>query len=447
MFALKRTDEYGKLSLQGLMAMGVIHDLKERELFYDCTNVEDLSKTLDSQPTVFYCGFDPTADSLHVGSLLPLLVMRRLQAHGHHPLVVLGTATAMIGDPSGKSAERNLLTREVVEHNSAMLESQISQFLLSDGDSRFEMLSNRSWLEKLSMLDFLRDIGKHFSVNAMIAKDSVRTRIDSREQGISFTEFSYMILQAYDFYWLHKTHNCQLQIGGADQWGNITAGIDLIRRVSTDNKKSAYGLTLPLLTTSSGQKIGKTEEGTIWLDSKRTSPYRFFQYWINRSDDDALRFLRLLTDIQMEEILSIEHEHRNSPHERKAQTMLASKITEMVHGPTEAQLALKASEVLFGGSFEDLSPELIEQIFSEVPSSVISQSSISCGLPLVDLLTNCGAAPSRSQARRLIEGGGVYVNAQRETSPVATVDANTLLGGRLIVIRTGKKKFYLVRSE
>lgn len=391
----------------------------------------------------FYCGFDPTADSLHVGSMLPLLVMARLQKAGHRPIAVVGSGTGMIGDPSGKSQERKLLSDEEIVHNVAGIERQIGLFLDSTGSNRFEILRNDTWLREMNCIEFLRDVGKHFSVNAMMIKDSVKTRLSDREQGISYTEFSYMLLQAYDFYWLYRNRGCLLQIGGSDQWGNITAGIDLIRRKEQSGTSPAYGLTIPLLTTAGGTKFGKTEQGNVWLDPSRTSPYRFYQYWLNTQDEDVLRFLRLFTDLPEEELSSLETSLREHPEKREAQGRLAELLTAIVHGETELANAKRAAQVLFGGSLRDVPAATLRDIFAEVPSVELPSSRLSSGLTIAELLQSVGAAQSKGEAKRLTEGGGIYLNGVRVSDALTPVTAEQALAEGLFVIRVGKKKYYL----
>lgn len=423
--------------------MTLLSELKNRGCIHDVSHFEELEKLLECQKISFYCGFDPTADSLHVGHMLPLVLMRRMQKAGHKPIALLGSATGMIGDPAGKSAERNLLDEETIQKNLLGIETQVKLFLDATGPSAFKLVKNHDWLGKLNLIEFLRDTGKSISVNAMLAKDSVKNRIENREQGISYTEFSYMLLQAYDFYYLNKTQGCALQVGGSDQWGNITAGTELIRKKG-ESKTECFGLTFPLLTTSSGAKFGKTAEGAIWLDAKRTSPYKFYQYWLNCTDDDTPKLLRLFTELSETEITALEQQIKAEPQKRAAQTALAKILTELIHGVDETAKAITASNVLFGGSLLDVSSEALLEIFADVPSAKVAKDRFSGTTLLVDLLVEAGVAQSKGAARRAIEGGGVYVNNQKISDPATIATSNHLLNDKLAVIRTGKKSYFLV---
>ena len=425
----------------------IFDDLETRGCIHDISHRDEIRKLLNSTPVSFYCGFDPTADSLHVGSMLPLLLMRRLQNAGHTPIALLGTATGMIGDPSGKSEERKLLTQEIIDQNARGIEKQIGIFLSSNGDNAFQMVKNDSWLGSLSLVEFLRDTGKHFSVNAMMGKESVKNRLENREQGISYTEFSYMLLQAYDFYWLYKEKNCRLQVGGSDQWGNITAGLELIRRMSEGSGDAAYGFTFPLLTTSSGTKFGKTEAGAVWLDPKRTSPYRFYQYWKNTEDADVIRYLQLFTEVDSDELKSLKTSIETAPQKREAQTRLASLLTSLVHGDEEASRAERASKVLFGGAITELDALTLTDIFSDVPSTSLPEDKLSSGISIIELLTTCGIAKSNSAARRSVEGGGIYLNNDKVTDVNQIVTSSDAVQGQVLIVRSGKKSYHLVQLQ
>ncbi len=426
--------------------MNIIEELKQRGLYYDCTDEEALTAHLsDDAPVTFYAGFDPTADSLHVGTLLVIMTMVRLQRAGHRPIAVVGGGTGMIGDPSGKSKERQLLDEQTIEHNITGIKAQLSRFLdMEDSRVGAMVVNNYDWLGRLSFIEFLRDVGKHFTVNSMIAKESVRQRLENREQGISYTEFSYMLLQAYDFAHLNAHEGCTLQIGGSDQWGNITAGIDLIRR---RGGKPSYGLTIPLLTTSSGHKFGKTEAGTVWLDSRRTSPYQFYQFWIRTEDADVIRFLRMFTFLPMEEIDELASEHESRPEARVAHRKLAEEMTRMVHGQEGLEAAQRATQALFGGSLEGLSAADLLDIFAHVPSGTIASGDLAQGMMLPDLMVKVGFTKSKGEARRLIKGGGLYLNNQRVTSQDAKVTSDDLLDGSVMVLRSGKKRYHLVKVQ
>lgn len=390
-----------------------------------------------------YIGFDPTASSLHVGSLLPIMGLVHLQRAGHLPIAIAGGGTGMIGDPSGKSLERKLLSAEDIERNLEGIKAQLSRFL--DFTSRANparLVNNADWLSSLSLMDFLRDTGKHFSINEMLAKDSVKNRIE-QEQGMSFTEFTYSLLQAYDFLELHKRYGCTLQMGGSDQWGNIVAGIELVRRRAA---AEAHGIVFHLITTSSGVKFGKTESGTVWLDPERTSPYRFFQFWFNTDDRDAVKYLKFFTMLGREEVDALESAMNASAEKREAQLALAREVTGMVHGESALEQAEKARKIFFGGEIEGVGERELLEIFSEVPSVEIPHVQFSGeGVPLLDLLVSAGAVKSRGEARRAVEGGGIYVNNHRLTDPAGKASLDLAVHGKFIVLRKGSKNYFLIR--
>ncbi|MDR6880281.1 tyrosine--tRNA ligase [Bacillus sp. 3255] len=419
--------------------MSILKDLEFRGLLHQITDREGLDKKLSEERVVLYCGFDPTADSLHIGSLLPILTLRRFQQAGHIPLALVGGGTGLIGDPSGKANERTLNGPETVQAWSQSIKEQLSRFLdfSPELDNSAELVNNYDWLGSLNVIEFLRDVGKNFTVNYMLAKDSVDSRIS---KGISFTEFSYMILQSYDFLKLNETKNCSLQIGGSDQWGNITAGLELIGK-TTENR--AYGVTLPLVTKSDGQKFGKTEGGAIWLDANKTSPYQFYQFWLGTADADVIRFLKYFTFISHEEIERLETEVQTQPEKREAQKLLAREVTKLVHGGEALESALNITAALFSGNIQELSRQEIEEAFKDVPSSVIEQEDIA----LVDLLIAVGAAPSKRQARQDIESGAVTVNGVKVTSLEAAAQDLGRLGETYLVIRRGKKNYYLAQFK
>ena len=410
----------------------------------DCTDATELPKRLATGALSLYCGFDPTADSLHVGNLVPLLALRRFQLFGHHPIAVAGGATGSIGDPSGKTVERQLLTREVLDHNIDCVKEQLRKLLDFDTQTNpARLVDNASWTANVSFLDFLRDIGKHFSVNMMVAKESVRARMEDRELGISYTEFSYMLLQAFDFYVLRRDYNCELQIGGSDQWGNITAGTDLIRKKLSQH---AFGLTLPLITNADGSKFGKTEAGAIWLDAKRTSVYKFYQFWIRTDDRDVIRYLKYFTFLTQTEIEALEKQHAEAPQDRAAHEKLAADVTNLIHGLDAVNEAAKASAILFGGDLDGVTENSLNEIIGEVPTKEIEKSKLDGnGCSLVELLVQGGLSNSKGQARKDIEGGGVYVNNVREASAVRAVVANDLLFGKHLLLRKGKRTYAVLR--
>ena len=425
--------------------MSILEELKWRGLVADCTDAAELAKRI-AAPITLYCGFDPTADSLHVGNLVPLLALRRFQLLGHYPIAVAGGATGSIGDPSGKTAERQLLTPEVLAHNIARVKEQLKKLLdFETKTNPARLVDNAAWTKDVSYLDFLRDIGKHFSVNQMVAKESVRARMEDREVGISYTEFSYMLLQAFDFMVLCRDANCELQIGGSDQWGNITAGIELTRKKLG---KTVYGLTLPLITNADGTKFGKTEAGAIWLDPKRTSVYRFYQFWINTDDRDVIRYLKYFTFLGREAIADIEQKHSANPGAREAHTQLAQEVTRLIHGDKATDEAFRASQILFGGLLVDVSEQTFENVVGEVPTKEIEKAKLDgAGLPLVELLVHAGLCPSKGQARKDIEGGGVNINNVRESNFQRAVTASDLLFGKHLLLRKGKKNYVVVTAK
>lgn len=424
--------------------MSLLKTLKERGILHDASHEKDLEKALAGEKLSFYCGFDPTADSLHVGSMLPLITMRRLQKAGHKPIVLLGSATGMIGDPSGKSEERNLLDEKTIAKNLAGIEKQISLFL---DPGSFKLVKNDSWIKKLNIIEFLRDVGKHFSVNAMLSKDSVKTRIESKEQGISYTEFSYMILQAYDFYHLNKEENCRLQIGGSDQWGNITAGLELIRKRSKENHPQCFGMTFPLITTSSGAKLGKTEKGAVWLDAERTSPYEFYQYWINTSDEDVIRYIKLFTEIEGEELEALKKLASSAPEKRETQKALADNLTALIHGKKGLEGAVAASRILFGEKIENIDSKTLKSIFKDVPSISVARARLEQGVGILDLLVESSLAKSKGEAKRLLEGGGIYINNEKANNPQEQISLSRFIGREVLVLRSGKKNYALICSS
>ncbi len=392
-----------------------------------------------------YIGFDPTAASLHVGSLLPIMGLVHFQRAGHRPIAIAGGGTGMIGDPSGKAQERKLLTLEEIEANLEGIKGQLSHFLDFDAKENPAILvNNAEWLTKLTMMQFLRDIGKNFSVNEMMAKDSVRSRLE-QEQGMSFTEFSYSLLQAYDFLELYDRHGCTLQMGGSDQWGNIVAGVDLIRRLRGGE---AHGIVFPLITTASGVKFGKTESGTVWLDPAKTSPYRFYQFWYNTDDRDVLQYLKFFTHISREEWQEMNLAVATAPEKRQAQTMLAEQVTRRLHGDAALAQALRASAILFGGAFDGISASELLDIFADVPSVGVAKTRFSGnGLSLLDLLVEARVVNSKGEARRAIQGGGIYVNNQRVSEADRSVTLSDAKEGKFIILRKGAKSYFLVKVE
>jgi len=394
------------------------------------------------KPVVLYAGFDPTADSLHVGHLMQIMLLAQFQRHGHTPIALVGGATAMIGDPSGKSEERNLLSEETIQQNMEGIKKQLHRFLdFSCDGNRAIMVNNADWIGKFSFVEFLRDVGKHFRVGEMMGKESVRKRLQS-EVGMSFTEFSYQLLQSYDFLHLSREYDCTLQVGGDDQWGNITAGIDLVRKL---DGRAVYGLTSPLLTNAGGQKFGKTEAGAVWLDEQKTSPYEFYQYWVRTDDRDVVGLLKLFTFLPMERIAELEKQVHDEPEARQSQKVLAQEVTKLVHGDEQVALAVKASQVLFGQEISGLSDEILNSIFNDVPSSKVSRRRLSEGIPLPEALCDAKLCSSRGEAKRLIKSGGVYVNNVRIDSIDYTLTMESLASESMVVLRSGKKNYHLLR--
>ena len=423
--------------------MGIIEELEWRDLISDCTDREGLQERLAKGPITLYCGFDPTADSLHVGSLVPLLALRRFQLCGHHPIAVAGGATGSIGDPSGKTAERQLLTHELLKANIEGVKVQLGSFMEFEGvENAAQLVDNADWTAPLSFLDVLRDIGKHFKVNAMVSKESVRARMEDRDVGISFTEFSYMILQALDFHYLCETQDCELQVGGSDQWGNITAGIDLIHR---KQNRQAYGLTLPLITNADGTKFGKTESGAVWLDVNRTSIYQFYQFWVRVDDRDVVRYLKYFTFLSRDEVEELASQHEAEPHARIAHKALARAVTALVHGEEAVTEAIRASEILFGGELEGITEATFREVAGEVPTCELSTDRFGGeGLWLPELLHEAGLAQSRGQARKDVKGGGVYVNGKRIDDEQHKLTASELMFEKYVLLRRGKRNYAVV---
>lgn len=423
------------------MRQGGLKILRERGYVDWCSHPDELEKLFDEERVTAYVGFDPTADSLHVGHLIPLMGLAWLQKLGHKPLLLAGGGTGMIGDPSGKSKERNLLSIDIIRQNVEGIKKQLAHFVDFDcGDNSAVLLNNYDWLGDIPFLDFLRDVGRYFSVNYMIAKEHVKSRINDPEKTLSFTEFSYTLLQAYDFLHLHRSYGCKLQMGGNDQQGNIVSGIELVRKVEG---RQVYGGTNPLLLTSSGTKFGKTEGGAVWLDKVRTSPYRFYQFWINSEDSAVEKLMKLFTFMPLEEIAEIMDRHNVSPEKREAQKILAYEITSLVHGKESAETAKKASDILFGADFDikDLSPEMMETLESEVPSSPIS----SLPSPLIDVMVEAGAASSKGEAKRLVKGGGVSLNGEKISDDRRDLDSCSLLQDGYVFLKVGKKRFFVLR--
>ncbi len=421
--------------------MNVVEELEARGLTEQISSRDDLIELLSGGPVAVYCGFDPTATSLHLGNLVPIMVLAHLQRAGHRPIALVGGATGMIGDPSGKDTERSLQSEEDVQRNVDAIRTQLASYLSFEGDAAAEMVNNADWIGPISYLQWLRDVGKHFTINYMIAKESVRARLEQREQGISYTEFSYMMLQAFDFHHLYNTRGCRLQVGGNDQWGNITAGIDLVHK---KDAARVFGMTCPLVTTASGEKFGKSAGNAVWLDPTKTSPYQFYQYWMQTDDRDVARWLRTFTFIPLDEIEAIEAAHLEAPHRREGQRRLAAEVTRIVHGDDGVARAERATAILFGAEISDLSDAELGEIFADVPSNELERARLDAGMGIVDLLrdTMCKSA---GEARRLLQQGGVYVNNVRVEGIDDVVDASKLASETALVLRAGKKRYHVVR--
>jgi len=430
--------------------MNFVEELKWRGMLHDI--MPGTEEQLSKEMTAAYVGFDPTADSLHIGSLAPIILLKRFQLAGHKPIALVGGATGMIGDPSGKSAERNLLDEETLNKNLQGIKKQLSKFIdfESDINNKAEMVNNYDWMKEQTFLGFIRDIGKHITVNYMMAKDSVKKRLSSdAKTGMSFTEFTYQLVQGYDFLWLYQNKNCKLQMGGSDQWGNITTGTELIRRKTGGE---AFALTIPLITKSDGGKFGKTESGNVWLDPEKTSPYAFYQFWLNISDEDAAKYIKIFTFLPKEEIDNIIAEHNEAPHLRKLQKTLAREITVMVHSEEEYNAAVEASGILFGKATSDMLAKIDERtflsVFEGVPKFDISKFDLSAGVNVVDLLTDFAKVfPSKGELRRLLKGGGVSINKEKIASQDVTIGENNLINGKYLLVQKGKKNYFLITAK
>jgi tyrosyl-tRNA synthetase len=417
--------------------MDLLQDLAWRGLIYQQTDEESLKDLISKEKISLYCGVDPTADSMHIGHMVPFLTLRRFQQHGHRPVVLVGGATGLIGDPSGKSEERNLQTLETVQKNVEGIQKQLAAIFNFDGENGAVLVNNYDWAGSMDIVTFLRDIGKHIGVNYMLAKDTIASRLDS---GISFTEFTYTILQAMDFNHLYENFNCKLQVGGSDQWGNITSGLELIRKMQPEGSK-AYGVTIPLVTKADGTKFGKTEGGAVWLDAKKTTPYEFYQFWINAADADVVKYLKYFTFLSHEEIEALERSVEEEPHLRKAQKALAEEMTRLIHGEDSLQQAIKITQALFSGDVRSLTASEIEKGFKDVPSFNATEADAN----LVDLLVAAKISPSKRQAREDITNGAVTVNGERITDTSYVLQDSDRIEGQFTIIRRGKKKYSLIK--
>ena len=431
------------------MGKNFVEELYWRGMLHSMT--PGTEEQLQKEMTTGYLGIDPTADSLHIGHLCGIMMLRHFQHAGHKPLALLGGATGMIGDPSGKSAERVLLNDEILNHNQACIKKQLSKFLdfESDSPNRAELVNNYDWMKNYSFLNFIRDIGKHITVNYMMAKDSVKKRFSGEGEGMSFTEFSYQLVQGYDFLYLYQNKQCKLQLGGSDQWGNITTGTELIRR-KLGADETAYALTCPLITKADGGKFGKTEKGNIWLDPAKTSPYAFYQFWMNCSDDDAAKYIKIFTLLSKEEIEALIKRHEAEPHLRELQRTLAREITTMVHSKEDLEMAEEATQILFGkGTSEALhkfDEATLLSIFDGVPQAKLSRTYLEAGMPIVDFLALTEVFSSKSEARKMLQGNGVSINKEK-VGETDVVTKEYLLNDKYILVQKGKKNYYLVIAE
>ncbi len=426
--------------------MHILEELEARGLVHDVTHRQELASQLAAGPVTFYTGYDPTAPSLHLGNLVQIAVQARLQKAGHQPLVLVGGATGMIGDPSGKSEERQLLDEDSLRANVEAIRAQLSRFLdFGEGPTGAVMVDNADWFRAIGYIEFLRTVGKHLTINYMMAKESVRARLEDREQGISYTEFSYMLLQAFDFVHLARERGCRLQVGGSDQWGNVTAGTELSRKLGGPQ---LFGLVTPLLLDASGQKMGKTASGTrVWLDASRTSAYALYQYFLNVDDADVPKLLRIFSWRPLEEIEALIARHAEAPQAREGQRTLAEDLTRWVHGDEATRRAIGASQVMFGGSLEALRDVDLEPLLGDVPSTELSRGTLAAGVGLTDLLAQTGLAASKGAARRLVSQGGVYVNNVRATDPERRLGLEDLGTETMLVLRAGKKSYHVVRVQ
>ncbi|MBU8879748.1 tyrosine--tRNA ligase [Bacillus sp. FJAT-29790] len=418
--------------------MNLLEELQWRGIVYQQTDEEGTQQTLEKEKISLYCGVDPTADSMHIGHLLPFLTLRRFQKQGHRPIVLVGGATGLIGDPSGKSEERKLQTLEMVDYNVKCIQKQLESIFDFDSENGAIMVNNYDWAGSMDIVTFLRDYGKHVGVNYMLAKDTISSRLDT---GISFTEFTYTILQAMDFLHLYENHNCKMQIGGSDQWGNITTGLELIRKMAPEGSK-AFGLTIPLVTKADGTKFGKTESGAIWLDPEKTSPYEFYQFWINAADADVIKYLKYFTFLSREEIEVLEQSVKEEAHLRKAQKALGEEMTRLIHGVDALDQAIKISEALFSGEVKNLSAAEIKQGFKDVPSYEHTSGE---DIGLVELLVAAKISPSKRQAREDVSNGAVYINGERVAETDYVLSSEDRIEDQFTIIRRGKKKYHLIK--
>jgi tyrosyl-tRNA synthetase len=423
----------------------LIEELRWRGMVQDI--MPGTEEQLNKEMTCGYIGFDPTADSLHIGNLVPIILLIHLQKCGHKPIALVGGATGMVGDPSGKSEERNLLSEDILNHNVAKVKAQLQKFLNFDStiSNAAEMVNNYDWFKQITFLDFIRDTGKHITVNYMMSKDSVRKRLDG-ESGMSFTEFTYQLVQGYDFYWLHKNKGCKLQMGGSDQWGNIVTGTELIRRKSSGE---AFAFTCPLITKADGGKFGKSEKGNVWLDATKTSPYQFYQFWLNAADADAIKYIKIFTFLPSEEIDALVAQHTGNEHQRLLQKRLAEEVTCFVHSRSDFEFAVKASDILFNNDTSEILQQLTEeqllQVMEGVPAVDFAHATLQEGVDIVGFLADTNIFPSKGEARKMVQGGGISINKIKVDAIDYLVKKDSLLNDKYLLVQKGKKNYYLVK--
>ncbi|WP_342525081.1 tyrosine--tRNA ligase [Chryseomicrobium sp. FSL W7-1435] len=418
------------------MSKELLQDLSWRGLLYQQTDEEGMAALLEREKTALYCGVDPTADSMHIGHIVPLLTLRRFQLHGHQPILLVGGATGTIGDPSGRSEERQLQTMEQVDKNVEAIAQQMRRIFDFETENGAKMVNNKDWISNMTIIDFLRDYGKLVNINYLLAKDSISSRLDS---GLSFTEFAYTLIQGIDFNHLYDHHNCRVQIGGSDQWGNITTGLEMIRKTH-DEEAKAFGITIPLVTKSDGTKFGKTAGGAIWLDAEKTSPYEFFQFWINTADADVIKYLKIFTFVSREEIEGLEKAVQEAAHLREAQKRLAKEMTQLIHGEEAHYQAVRISQALFSGNLKELSPAEMKDAFKDVPSAEHAKEDVN----LVELLVNTGVSPSKRQAREDVTNGAISINGEKVTDVSYLVTGSDRLDDQFIIVRRGKKNYRMI---
>lgn len=418
------------------MSKELLEDLSWRGLLYQQTDEAGMAELLEKEKVSLYCGVDPTADSMHIGHIVPLLTLRRFQLHGHQPILLVGGATGTIGDPSGRSEERQLQTMEQVDHNVAAITNQMKRIFDFETENGAKMVNNKDWISNMSIIDFLRDYGKLVNINYLLAKDSISSRLDT---GLSFTEFAYTLIQGIDFNHLYDHHNCRVQIGGSDQWGNITTGLEMIRKTHQDEAK-AFGITIPLVTKSDGTKFGKTASGAVWLDASKTSPYEFFQFWINTADADVIKYLKIFTFVSREEIEALETSVEEQPHLREAQKRLAKEMTTLIHGAEAYEQAVRISQALFSGNIKELSIAEMKDAFKDVPTAEAAKEDKN----IVDLLVDTAVSPSKRQAREDVTNGAISINGEKVTDVAYTVNATDRLDDTFMIVRRGKKNYKMI---